>query len=37
MLTEAALFLISVYLVWGIQMSKKSKTTVVCAFGCRLP
>lgn len=36
-ITEAALFLISVYLVWGIQMSMKSKAIVVCAFGCRLP
>jgi len=36
-ITEAALFGISVYLVWKIQMSMKSKTIVVCAFGCRLP
>ena len=36
-ITEAALFGISVYLVWNIQMSMKSKTIVVCAFGCRLP
>jgi hypothetical protein len=35
--TEAALFLLSLYLVWGIQMSIKSKAIVVCAFGCRLP
>jgi hypothetical protein len=37
MITELSLFLISVYLVWGIQMSMKSKAIVVCAFGCRLP
>lgn len=36
-LTEAALFSISLYLIWGIQMSLKSKTIVVTAFGCRLP
>jgi hypothetical protein len=36
-ITEVALFGISVYLVWNIQMSMKSKTIVVCAFGCRLP
>jgi hypothetical protein len=36
-ITEAALFSISVYLIWGIQMSMKSKTIVVTAFGCRLP
>lgn len=35
--TEAALFTISLYLIWGIQMSMKSKTIVVTAFGCRLP
>jgi hypothetical protein len=35
--TEAGLFFISVYLVWGIQMSLKSKAIVVGAFGCRLP
>lgn len=35
--TEAALFSISLYLIWGIQMSMKSKTIVVTAFGCRLP
>jgi hypothetical protein len=35
--TEAALFAISLYLIWGIQMSLKSKTIVVTAFGCRLP
>jgi len=37
MATEAALFIISVYLVWGLQMSMKSKAIVVCAFSCRLP
>jgi hypothetical protein len=36
-LTEAALFSISLYLIWGIQMSLKSKTIVVTSFGCRLP
>jgi len=35
--TEAALFSISLYLIWGIQMSLKSKTIVVTSFGCRLP
>jgi len=35
--TEAALFAISLYLIWGIQMSMKSKAIVVTAFGCRLP
>jgi hypothetical protein len=36
-LTEASLFSISLYLIWRIQMSIKSKTVVVIAFGCRLP
>jgi len=36
-LTELALFSISVYLVWGLQMALKSKSIVVAAFGCRLP
>ena len=35
--TELALFSISLYLIWGIQMSLRSKTIVVTAFGCRLP
>jgi hypothetical protein len=35
--TEVALFAISLYLVWGIQMSRGSKSIVVAAFGCRLP
>lgn len=36
-LTEIALFSISLYLIWGIQMSLKSKIIVVTSFGCRLP
>jgi hypothetical protein len=36
-ITEAALFGISVYLVWAIRMNAKSKLIVVAAFGCRLP
>ncbi|KAE9378949.1 hypothetical protein N431DRAFT_327110, partial [Stipitochalara longipes BDJ] len=36
-LTEVGLFSISLYLIWGIQMSLKSKTIVVTSFGCRLP
>ncbi|PMD36735.1 hypothetical protein L207DRAFT_532336 [Hyaloscypha variabilis F] len=36
-LTEIGLFSISLYLIWGIQMSIKSKTIVVTSFGCRLP
>jgi hypothetical protein len=36
-ITELALFSISLYLVWGIQMSRNSKSLVVGAFGCRIP
>jgi len=36
-IAEVSLFLISVYLVWSIQMSLKSKSIVISAFGCRLP
>jgi len=36
-ITEVALFAISVYLVWSIQMSRNAKSLVVGAFGCRLP
>lgn len=36
-MTEVALFCMSVYLVYGLQMSMKSKAIVVGAFGVRLP
>jgi hypothetical protein len=36
-ITEAALFALSLYLVWGVQMNLNSKSLVVAAFGCRLP
>jgi hypothetical protein len=36
-LLEVALFLIPIYLVYGLQMSMKLKATVIAAFACRLP
>ncbi|KAK0100697.1 hypothetical protein ONS95_007149 [Cadophora gregata] len=37
MISELALFCMSIYLIWRVRMSLRSKLTVVGAFSCRLP
>jgi hypothetical protein len=36
-ITEAALFLISIYIVFDLQMSFKRKAIIVTVFGLRIP